>query len=74
MLALKITTVGNSTGVVLPKEALARLHVTKGDTLYLVETKDGYKITPYNEEVVSQITLAERIGREDRDVLRALAK
>jgi putative addiction module antidote len=74
MLALKITTVGNSTGVVLPKEALARLHVEKGDTLYLVETKDGYRITPYNEEVIRQIALAEKIAREDRDVLRALAK
>lgn len=74
MLALKITTVGNSTGVVLPKEALARLHVAKGDTVYLVETKDGYKLTPYNEEAVQQISLAEKIAREDRDVLRALAK
>jgi putative addiction module antidote len=74
MLALKITTVGNSTGVVLPKEALARLHVAKGDTVYLVETKDGYKLTPYNDETVSQISLAEKIAREDRDVLRALAK
>ena len=74
MLALKITTVGNSTGVVLPKEALARLHVAKGDTVYLVETKDGYRITPYNDEVVRQITLAEKVAREDRDVLRALAK
>lgn len=74
MLALKVTTVGNSSGVVLPKEALARLRVAKGDTLYLVETKDGYKLTPYNEEVVKQITLAEKIAREDRDVLRALAK
>lgn len=74
MLALKITTVGNSTGVVLPKEALARLRVGKGDTVYLVETKDGYKLTPYNEEVLSQVKLAEKIAREDRDVLRALAK
>lgn len=74
MLALKITTVGNSTGVVLPKEALARLRVGKGDTVYLVETKDGYKLTPYNEEVLCQVKLAEKIAREDRDVLRALAK
>lgn len=74
MLALKVTTVGNSTGVVLPKEALSRLHVGKGDTLYLVETKDGYRLTPYNEEAIRQIEMAEKIAREDRDVLRALAK
>lgn len=74
MLTLKLTTIGNSTGAVFPKEALSRLHAEKGDTLYLVETKDGYRITPYNEELINQIELAERIAREDRDVLRTLAR
>ena len=74
MLALKVTTVGNSAGVVLPKEVMARMHLSKGDTIYLVETADGYRITPYNEQFQDQMGTAERIMREDRDVLRALAK
>ncbi len=71
---LKITTVGNSVGVVLPKEMLAKLRVSKGDTLYASETADGYKITPYDEEFERQMEVAERIMREDRDVLRKLAE
>jgi putative addiction module antidote len=74
MIALKITTVGNSAGVVLPREVLARLKVQRGDTVYLVETPDGFRITPYDEEFARQMDAAERIMREDRDVLRALAK
>lgn len=74
MQTLKITTVGNSTGVVLPKEVLEQLKVKKGDKLYLIEEKDGYKITPYNKEFVEQMEAAEEIMREDRDVLKVLAK
>jgi putative addiction module antidote len=74
MIALKITTVGNSAGVVLPREVLARLKVQKGDTVYLVETPDGFRITPYDEEFARQMEAAERVMREDRDILRALAK
>jgi putative addiction module antidote len=74
MFKLKVTTVGNSTGVVLPREVLSRLRVTKGDVLYLTESPDGYKITPYDEEFAQQMEAAERILRENRDVLRELAK
>lgn len=74
MFKLKVTTVGNSTGVVLPKEVLSRLKVQKGDVLYLTESQDGYKITPYDEEFALQMEAAERILRENRDVLRELAK
>ena len=74
MIALKVTTIGNSSGVVLPREVLAKLKVRKGDTLYLVETPEGFQITPYNEEFARQMAAAGRIMREDRDVLRALAK
>lgn len=74
MYKLKVTTVGNSTGVVLPKEVLSRLKLQKGDVLYLTETPDGYKITPYDEEFARQMEAAERIMRENRDVLRELAK
>ena len=74
MQALKITTVGNSSGVVLPKDILEKMKVSKGDSLYLVEEQDGYKITPYNKEFIEQMDLAEEIMREDRDALKVLSK
>jgi putative addiction module antidote len=74
MQALKITTIGNSAGIVLPKEILEKLRVSKGDMLYLSEETDGYKITPYNKEFIEQMDLAEQIMREDRDVLKVLSK
>lgn len=74
MIALKITQIGNSVGVALPKAALEKLHVTKGDQLFLVETPDGYLLTPYDPEMARQMEVAEAIMREDRDVLKALAK
>jgi len=74
MFKLKVTTVGNSTGVVLPREVLSRLKVQKGDVLYLTESPDGYKITPYDEEFSQQMEAAERVMRDNRDVLRELAK
>lgn len=70
---LKITTVGNSAGVVLPKELLARLRLDKGDTLYVTEVPDGIKLMPYDPEFERQMEVAERIMREDRDLLRKLA-
>ena len=74
MQSLKVTTIGNSAGVVLPKEVLEKLRVSKGDVLYLVEQPDGYMITPYDKEFVSQMELAEDIIRQDRDVLKVLSK
>ena len=75
MYALKLRKIGNSLGVVLPKEALASLKTQEGDTLYLTDSPDGgYRITPMNEEFKEQFEQAERIMREDRDVLRELAK
>ena len=71
---LSIRSIGNSAGVVLPKEVLNRLRVGKGDKLYLIETEDGYKLTPYNEEFAKQMRIAEDIMRENRDILKALAK
>lgn len=70
---LKITTVGNSAGVVLPKELLARLRLDKGDTLYVTELPDGIKLAPYDPELEHQMEVAERIMREDRELLRKLA-
>ena len=74
MTTLKVTTVGNSTGVVLPKEILQRLHVEKGDVLYVIETPNGVELSPYNPDFGTQMDRAERVMREDRDVLKKLAQ
>ena len=75
MLTFKVTTVGSSAGFILTKEAMARLKVSKGDTVFLTEAPDGgYRLTPYNPDFERQMTLAEDILREDRDILRTLAK
>jgi putative addiction module antidote len=74
MIELKLTAIGNSLGVVLPKEALARLKVAKGDTLYITETPDGYRLTPYNPDFEAQMTAARKIMKKRRAALRELAK
>ncbi|MEW6437175.1 MAG: transcriptional regulator [Pseudomonadota bacterium] len=74
MLAFKVTTVGASAGFILTKEAMARLRVQKGDTVYLTEAPGGYRLTPYDPDFERQMRLAEDIMHEDRDILRALAK
>ncbi|HEX9687014.1 MAG TPA: AbrB/MazE/SpoVT family DNA-binding domain-containing protein [Burkholderiales bacterium] len=71
---LKITTIGNSAGVILPKDLLARLRVAKGDALYATELADGIKLTPFDPKLADQMEVAERVMREDRNVLRKLAK
>ncbi len=71
---LKITTIGNSTGIILPKEILEKLRVSKGDTLFAVETSKGIELTPFNPEVAEQMKFAEQVMREDRDALRKLAE
>ena len=70
---LKITTIGNSSGVILPKELLARLRVEKGDELYALETPDGIRLTTYDPKLAAQMDVAEQIMRKDRAVLRKLA-
>lgn len=70
---LKITTVGNSAGVVLPKELLARLRLDKGDTLFVSELPDGIKLMPYDPMFEQQMSVAEQIMRKDRALLRKLA-
>jgi putative addiction module antidote len=72
---LKLIPIGNSTGAILPKDVLARLRVEQGDQLYLTEAPDGtYRISAYDPEFAGQMEAAEEIMREDRDILRALAK
>lgn len=74
MTTLKLTAIGNSTGVILPKELLQRLRVDRGDTLAVIETPDGIRLTPYNPESAEQMEIAEQVMREDRDVLRKLGE
>ncbi len=73
MTKVKLTTVGNSIGIVLPREVLIRLRMVKGDVLSVVETPRGIELSPYDPEFELQMDLAEEIMREDRDVLRRLA-
>ncbi len=74
MLSLKLTQIGNSVGFLLPKEAVSRLKVEKGDLVYLTESPDGYRLTPYDPAFEEQMVAAERIMKKRRNVLRALAK
>lgn len=72
--SLKISRIGSSAGVVLPKELLAKLRAGVGDILYVSETPEGIRITAADPSFEAKMGLAERIMREDRDILRALAK
>ena len=75
MLALKLRKIGNSLGGTLPREAVARLGVAEGDTLFLTETPDGFALTPYDEAFAAALA-AFADGRRDhlRNALRALAR
>ena len=74
MLKLKVKQVGNSAGVVLPKEALNHLNVEKGDEIFLVETESGYTLTQYDPDFEEQMEAMEAIGRKYKNTLRELAK
>jgi putative addiction module antidote len=71
---LKITTIGNSAGVILPRELMSRLRVAKGDALYATELPDGVKLTPFDPELAGQMEVAERVMRKRRTLLNKLAK
>lgn len=74
MLTLKITQIGNSVGVILPRELLARLKVEKGDTLYVTDSPSGVTLTPYEPDFEKQLELGREFMREYRDTFRTLAK
>ncbi len=71
---LKVSAIGNSTGVILPKDVLERLRVGRGDELMVRETPDGIVLSPYDAELANQMEVAEKIMREDREILRKLAQ
>lgn len=70
---LKITTVGNSVGVVLPKDLLARQRWGKGQELFVTETTEGVKLAAHDPVFAQQMAVVERVMREDRTLLRKLA-
>ena len=74
MSALKLTQIGNSVGVILPKELLARLKVEKGDSLFLTEAANGFTLTPYDPELEEQLKAGREFMREYRDTFHQLAK
>lgn len=73
-MSLKVKKIGNSAGLVLPKELLARLRVAPGDTVYVTEAPDGIRLTAANPDFAAKMEVAEAIMREDRDILRVLAQ
>jgi putative addiction module antidote len=73
-LKLKLRAVGTSTGIILPKETLQRMNVKEGDSVFAVETPDGYLLTPYDPEVEEQVRVGREFMAKYRDAFRALAK
>ena len=75
MHTLKLTQIGNSVGVILPKDILARMKLGKGDTVYLTEAaNDGITLTPYDPDLALQVELGREFMREYRDTFHELAK
>ena len=74
MLKVKITAIGNSMGIVLPKEALTKLNACKGDILYLVDGPEGLTLTPYQQDFGLQMEAAEKVLKKYRNALHELAK
>ena len=71
---LKLTKIGTSTGAVIPKEMLVRLKVKKGDSLYAIETSEGYLLTPYDPAIEEQLKAGRDFMKEYRETFKALAK
>jgi len=71
---VKVTAIGNSAGIILPKELLEKLRISKGDTLTVTETPDGLNLNPYDEKVARQMEVAEKVMRENRNMLKKLAQ
>ena len=74
MYILKLTTVDSSTGVIIPEEMLKSMKLENGDSLYAVETSEGYVLTPYNPEVEAQIQKGRQFMKQYRESFKALAE
>ncbi|MDB6076802.1 MAG: mazE 2 [Akkermansiaceae bacterium] len=71
---LKITSIGNSFGVILPKEVLEKLRAEKGDTLFLTETPNGFEMSLIDDKIQRQMEIAEQVMKENRNLLHKLAQ
>jgi len=74
MQTLKLTAIGTSTGTVIPKEMLGRLKVGKGDSLFAIETAEGYLLTPYDPAVAEELQAGRQFMKEYRETFKALAE
>jgi len=74
MAALKLTQIGNSVGVILPKEVLARLKLEKGDMVFITDAANGVTLTPYDPALDQQLETGREFMREYRDTFHQLAK
>ncbi len=73
--ALQVRKIGNSVGLILPKELLARLKLKEGDVLHVVEQTDrGLKLSPYNPKHARAMEIARRSFRRYADTYKALAE
>jgi putative addiction module antidote len=70
----KIIAIGNSAGIILPREILDRLKVEKGDQVYLSEVAGSVQISPYDEEFAAKMEVADRVLRSYRDAFKKLAE
>ena len=74
MAALKLRAIGASTVAVFPKKMLARLKAKTGDTLYAIETPEGYLLTPHDPTIDEQFQAGKKLMKDYRDTFQALAK
>jgi putative addiction module antidote len=74
MTALKLTQIGNSVGVILPKDVLARLRLEKGDTVFVTDAANGVMLTPFDPALDEQLEAGREFMREYRDTFHQLAK
>lgn len=74
MTALKLTQIGNSVGVILPKDLLSKLKLEKGDTVFVTEAANGLNFSPYDPSLEEELALGREFMREFRDTFHQLAK
>ena len=73
-LELKLRKIGNSVGVILPKEALSHLKIEEGETVSLTETPDGYRLSQSQSDFAKTMAVMESLSKRYRNTLRELAK
>jgi len=71
---IKLRKVGNSVAMIVPKQVRQKMGVKEGDAVYLTETPDGYRISPYDPEFSRQMKIARKVQAKHRDALHELAK